>query len=111
MNQIVQLVAQKANISEDAAKTAVEVVVNLLKSKLPAPIAAQIESIVSGAAVGNVLNNAGDVVKNAGDVTKSAGDVVKGASDVTKSAGDVVKGAGDVTKSTGALLGGLLGKK
>ncbi|MBK9745962.1 MAG: hypothetical protein IPO91_04210 [Chloroflexi bacterium] len=35
MNQIVQLVAQKANISEDAARTAVEVVVNLLKPSCP----------------------------------------------------------------------------
>lgn len=101
MNQIVQLVAQKANISEDAARTAVEVVVNLLKTKLPAPIASQLDSIVGA---NDTLNNAGTVVKNAGEVTKSAGDV-------TKSAGDVVKNAGDVTKSTGDLLGGLLGKK
>ncbi len=104
MNQIVQLVAQKANISEDAARTAVEVVVNLLKTKLPAPIASQLDSIVGA---NDTLNNAGTVVKNAGEVTKSAGDVTKSAGDVVK---NVVAGA-DVEATDVGGWGGFDGEQ
>jgi len=48
MDELVKLVAQKAGISEDQAKKAVATVLDFLKQKLPAPVAAQIDSAVSG---------------------------------------------------------------
>jgi uncharacterized protein (DUF2267 family) len=50
MDDLIKLVAEKANISESAAKTAVETVVNQLKQRLPAPIAAHIDTALSTAA-------------------------------------------------------------
>ena len=46
MNDLIQLVAQKAGISPDQAKTAVETVVGFVKGKLPEPIAGQVESFL-----------------------------------------------------------------
>lgn len=50
MDQLIQTVAQKANISPDAAKIAVELVLSVVKSKLPAPFASQLEGVLNGTA-------------------------------------------------------------
>lgn len=52
MDELVKLVSQKAGISPDAAKKAVETVLGFLKQKLPAPIASQIDGILGGGAGG-----------------------------------------------------------
>jgi len=49
MDELVKLVSQKTGLSEEMAKTAVETVVGFLKKKLPAPVAGQIDSVLSGA--------------------------------------------------------------
>lgn len=46
MEQLINLVAQKANISPDQAKKAVSTVTEFLKTKLPAGV--NIDSILSG---------------------------------------------------------------
>jgi hypothetical protein len=48
MDELINQVAQKAGISPDQAKTAVETVLDYLKEKLPAPVAAQIDGVLSG---------------------------------------------------------------
>ncbi len=48
MDEIVKLVAKKANISEDQARVAVTTVVSFLKQKLPAPVAAQLDAVLAG---------------------------------------------------------------
>ncbi|GIV62808.1 MAG: hypothetical protein KatS3mg045_0147 [Bellilinea sp.] len=48
MEELVKLVVQKTGIPEATARQAVEVVLGFLKEKLPAPIAGQIETVVSG---------------------------------------------------------------
>lgn len=48
MEELIKLVSSKVKIPEDQAKKAVETVLGFLKDKLPAPIAAQIEGVVSG---------------------------------------------------------------
>lgn len=48
MDELVKMVAQRIGISEDQARTAVELVVSQLKTKLPAPLAGQIDSALSG---------------------------------------------------------------
>jgi hypothetical protein len=48
MDELIKLVVEKCHIPEATAKTAVETVLNLLKSKLPAPIAGQLDSALEG---------------------------------------------------------------
>lgn len=53
MNEIVQMVTQKTGISEDKAREAVQLVIEHLRSRLPAPIASQLDSYLQGGAQGN----------------------------------------------------------
>lgn len=48
MDELVKLVSQKTGLSDDKARVAVETVVGFLKDKLPAPIAAQLDSVLGG---------------------------------------------------------------
>ena len=66
MDELIKLVSQKAGLSEDMAKTAVETVVGYLKDKLPAPIAGQIDGVLGG----------GGIPKNLGDLTKGLGGIL-----------------------------------
>ena len=50
MNEIIQRLAEKTGLSEDKASAAVDTIMGFLKEKLPAPIASQIESVMSGGA-------------------------------------------------------------
>ncbi|MCH8340976.1 MAG: DUF2267 domain-containing protein [Chloroflexi bacterium] len=60
MDEIVKEVAQKADVSEEVARKTIKVVVELLKEKLPSPLAAQVDGILSGDA------DVGDIVKGIG---------------------------------------------
>jgi hypothetical protein len=72
MEELVQLVAQKTGLSADHARTAVTTVVGFLKSKLPAPIAAQIDGVISGGGLGGMVGSLGG---QAGDIAKGLGDM------------------------------------
>jgi hypothetical protein len=48
MDELVALVAQKTGLPEDKARKAAEIVLGFLKDRLPAPIAGQIDNVVSG---------------------------------------------------------------
>lgn len=48
MEALVNLVSEKTGISTDIAQKAVDVTLNFLKDKLPAPIAGQIDGLLSG---------------------------------------------------------------
>ncbi|HEU5441751.1 MAG TPA: hypothetical protein VFU88_20885 [Ktedonobacterales bacterium] len=48
MDQLVNMVAQRAGISSDQAQKAVQTVLGFLKDKLPGPIASQLDSVVGG---------------------------------------------------------------
>jgi hypothetical protein len=61
MDELVKLVSQKTGIPEDTARTAVQTVVGYLKQKLPAPIAAQIDTVLAGGGPG-----LGDAAKGLG---------------------------------------------
>ncbi len=63
MDELVNLVVQKTGISQDDARKAVEVIVNALKSRLPAPIAGHLDSFMSGG-VGAVEAEAGEMLKD-----------------------------------------------
>jgi uncharacterized protein (DUF2267 family) len=48
MNEIVQQITQRVGIPEDKARMAVQLVLDHLKSRLPAPLASQLESHLGG---------------------------------------------------------------
>ena len=48
MNELVNLIVQKTGIPAATAQTVVNLVVDYLKKKLPAPVAGQIDGLVSG---------------------------------------------------------------
>jgi hypothetical protein len=52
MNELINIIVQKTGISQENAQKAVQVTVDFLKSKLPAPIAAQVDSFLSGGGIG-----------------------------------------------------------
>ncbi|MPZ21096.1 MAG: hypothetical protein GEV06_24830 [Luteitalea sp.] len=48
MDELVSLVAQKAGIGEDKARTAVESVVGFIKGRLPESMASQLDGLIGG---------------------------------------------------------------
>lgn len=48
MNELLQLVMEKTGLSEDIAKTVIEIVVNFIKDKMPGPIASQLDGLLQG---------------------------------------------------------------
>ncbi len=65
MEELVNLVAQKTGISHDQAQAAVETVVGFLKQKLPAPLASQIDGLLSGGTtpdLGNLAQGLGGLL-------------------------------------------------
>lgn len=61
MEELVKLVSQKTGIPADQARQAVEVVIKFLKEKLPAPIAGQIDALLSGSAAGDIMKGIGNL--------------------------------------------------
>lgn len=59
MDELIKTVSQKANISPEQAKAAVETVLDFLKSKLPAPISSQIDGLLGGNAASSAQNALG----------------------------------------------------
>ncbi len=59
MDELIKQVAQKVGISEEQAKQAVAQVVAFLKQKLPAPIASQIDSVLSGSGPADISQSLG----------------------------------------------------
>ena len=66
---IVKMVAEKAGIGETQAQIAVSVVTGMLKDKLPAPIAGQIDSLLGGG--GSQSEGEGGLMDKAGDMLGS----------------------------------------
>jgi hypothetical protein len=48
MQELIKLVSKKTGLSEELSKVAVDVVLDYLKKKLPAPVAVQVEAVLSG---------------------------------------------------------------
>ncbi len=60
MDKLIELVAEKADVPEEKARKAVEVVISYLKENLPDPIAGQVDNVLEG----------GEIPKNLGDAAK-----------------------------------------
>ena len=60
MDTLINLVVEKAGISEEQAEVAVNTILDFLKDKLPGPVANQLEAAIEGKDIG------GDLLKGAG---------------------------------------------
>jgi hypothetical protein len=56
MEDLIKLVVSKTGISEAHARLAVDTVLSFLKTKLPAPLASQIDGLLAGGAAGGGLD-------------------------------------------------------
>jgi hypothetical protein len=63
MDELIKLITKKTGISEDQARQAVNMVADFLKKKLPAPIAGQIDGILSGKAMPDLSKGLGGFLK------------------------------------------------
>ena len=72
MNELVQIVQQKTGLSPDMAQRVVDTIVGYLKTKLPEPMAAGLDSLLSGGEPatggdgGGVMDKAKAMVANLG---------------------------------------------
>lgn len=73
MDELIKLVSEKANISAEQAKQAVDSVLGFIKDKLPGPIGEQVTNLLNGA--GGLAGQAGGAL---GDVAGKAGEALGG---------------------------------
>ncbi len=71
MEELVQLVVQKTGIPEATARKAVETVFDFLRERLPDPLGNQLENLLEGGDVGDLLGDIdlgdlGDLAENLG---------------------------------------------
>ena len=59
MDELVKLVAEKTDLSEEKSRQAVEIVLEYLKQRLPEPVAGQIDSLVEGKGTSGVMGSVG----------------------------------------------------
>lgn len=67
MDELIKRITEKTGISEDQARSAVTTVTGFLKEKLPAPIAGQIDNVLSGAG-GAVTDKLGEAAAKVGNI-------------------------------------------
>ena len=65
MDELIKQVVEKTGISEEQARTAVNTVMSFLKTKLPEPIAGQLDNLTSGqgGGLGDVASKVGGLFK------------------------------------------------
>ncbi len=66
MEELINIVVQKTGISQEDAQKAVQVVMDTLKTRLPAPIAAHLDALLTGGVSGEINSlegEAGNLIK------------------------------------------------
>ena len=58
MDELINQVAQRTGLAPDKARMAVETVLGFLKTRLPGPIASQLDSALAGGAAGGLADAA-----------------------------------------------------
>ena len=66
MDELVALVSQKTGLPPEQARTAAETVLGFLKTRLPAPLAGQLDSLLAGSATEGGGGGLGDVAQKIG---------------------------------------------
>jgi hypothetical protein len=64
MDELIKQVTAKTGISEDQARSAVTTVLDFVKTRLPAPIAGQIDNVIGGG--GGASDAVGDIASKVG---------------------------------------------
>ncbi len=65
MDELVKVVSQKTGLSPEQSKAAAQAVIDYLKSKLPGPIAGQIDSVLQGSGgMGDMAKGLGGMLGN-----------------------------------------------
>ena len=62
MEELIKQVTAKAGISEDQARSAINTVLDFVKTRLPAPIAGQVDNVIGGGGGGGVVGDIADKV-------------------------------------------------
>ncbi|HHX42894.1 MAG TPA: DUF2267 domain-containing protein [Chloroflexi bacterium] len=65
MDELIRMVSERAGIGEDAARAAVQTVLDFLKDRLPEPIAGQIDNVLGAGRKeksGGVAGGIGDIL-------------------------------------------------
>ena len=62
MDELVNQITQRTGISAEQARQAVQVVADYLKSRLPAPLAGQVDAALSGNTLGDAGSQAGQML-------------------------------------------------
>ena len=62
MNELINLIVQKTGISQENAQKAAQTAIDFIKSKLPPPVASQVNAVLAGDMSG-VAGQAGDMLK------------------------------------------------
>jgi hypothetical protein len=62
MDELVNLIVKKTGISKEQAQTAVKMVIDFIKTKLPAPIAAQVDGALDGDGAQNLMKGLGNLL-------------------------------------------------
>ena len=66
MDELIKQVTAKTGISDEQARSAVNTVLDFVKDRLPAPIAGQIDNVVSGE--GGIGSTVGDIASKVGGI-------------------------------------------
>ncbi len=62
IDELVNEVAQKTGLSPDQARSAVDAALNFLKSRLPAPLASGLESLIAGGGTESLTTEVSEVL-------------------------------------------------
>ena len=62
MDELINLIVQKTGISQENARKAAQTAIDFLKTKLPAPVAGQVDAVLDGDMSG-VAGQAGEMLK------------------------------------------------
>jgi hypothetical protein len=66
MDELIKRITEKTGISEDQARSAVNMVAGFLKEKLPAPLAGQVDNVLGGGA--GMTDTLGDAAAKVGNI-------------------------------------------
>lgn len=66
MDELIKRITEKTGISEDQARSAVNMVAGFLKERLPGPLAGQVENVLSGG--GGMTDKLGDAASKVGNI-------------------------------------------
>ena len=66
MDELVALVSQKTGLPPEQARTATETVLGFIKTRLPAPLAGQVDSLLAGSSAEGGGGGLGDVAQKLG---------------------------------------------